>query len=97
MLVLGMSGIGKSSLFRLLLGVFAPTDGAISITLKPVKRYWQTGASSVEELKIYLERAGFSNINIETKEVSKEYAEKWANNLKVGKYIMSASIMATKL
>lgn len=57
---------------------------------------WVTGASSVEELKIYLERAGFSDINIETKEVSKEYAEKWAHNLRVGEYIMSASIKAIK-
>lgn len=37
------------------------------------------------------------SIDIETKEVSKEYAEKWAQNLKVGEYIMSASIKATKL
>jgi len=44
-----------------------------------------------------LERAGFSNINIETKEVSKEYAEQWAQNLRVGEYIMSASIKATKV
>jgi hypothetical protein len=58
---------------------------------------WVTGASSVEELKTYLERAGFSNINIETKEVSKEYAEQWAQNLRVGEYIMSASIKATKV
>jgi len=47
-------------------------------------------------LKRYLEKAGFININIETKEVSKEYAEKWAHNLKVGEYIMSASIKAVK-
>ena len=58
---------------------------------------WVTGASSVEELKVYLEKAGFIDILIETKEVSKEYAEKWAHNLKVGEYIMSASIKATKL
>lgn len=57
---------------------------------------WVTGASSVEELKVYLEKAGFSNINIETKEVTKEYAEKWAHNLSVGKYIMTGSIKATK-
>lgn len=57
---------------------------------------WVTGASSVEEIKVYLENAGFGNINIETKEVSKEYAKKWAHNLKVGEYIMSASIKATK-
>lgn len=58
---------------------------------------WVTGASSVEELKLYLEKAGFSDIRIETKEVSKEYAEKWGHNLKVGEYIMSASIKAIKL
>lgn len=58
---------------------------------------WVTGASSVEELKVYLEKAGFTDINIETKEVSKEYAEKWAHNLSVGEYIMSASIKATKV
>lgn len=58
---------------------------------------WVTGASSVEELKVYLEKAGFSDINIETHEVSKEYAEKWAHNLNVGEYIMSASIKARKL
>lgn len=46
---------------------------------------------------MYLERAGFSNISIETKEVPEEYAKKWAHNLKVGEYIMSASIKATKL
>lgn len=57
---------------------------------------WVTGASSVEELKLYLEKAGFSDIKIETKEVSKEYAEKWGHKLKVGEYIMSASIKAIK-
>ena len=51
----------------------------------------------MEEIKDYLEAAGFSNIDIETYEVSKEYAEKWAHNLKVGEYIMSASIKASKL
>lgn len=58
---------------------------------------WVTGASSVEELRLYLEKAGFSDISIETQEVSKEYAEKWAHDLKVGEYIMSASIKAIKL
>jgi arsenite methyltransferase len=55
------------------------------------------GASSVEELRVYLTKAGFGSINIELEEVSKEYAEKWAHNLKVGEYIMSASIKAVKL
>lgn len=57
---------------------------------------WVTGASSVEELKFYLEKAGFTEISIETKEVSKEYAEKWAHNLNVGEYIMSGYIKAIK-
>ena len=56
-----------------------------------------TGASSVEELRVYLENAGFSEISIKTNEVSKEYAEKWGHNLKVGEYIMSASVKAIKL
>lgn len=58
---------------------------------------WVTGASSVEELESYLEKAGFNDIKIETQEVPKEYAEKWAHNLKVGEYIMSASVRAIKL
>lgn len=58
---------------------------------------WVTGASSVEELRLYLEKAGFSDIIIETQEVSKEYSEKWAQNLNVGEYIMSSSIKAIKL
>jgi hypothetical protein len=46
---------------------------------------------------VYLEKAGFQEISIDTSEVSKEYAEKWGHNLKVGEYIMSASIKARKL
>lgn len=57
---------------------------------------WVTGASSVEGLRVYLEKAGFREISIGTKEVSKEYAEKWGHNLNVGEYIMSASIKAIK-
>ena len=43
-----------------------------------------------------MEKAGFTNIIIETERVSREYAEKWAHNLNVGEYIMSASIKAAK-
>lgn len=57
---------------------------------------WVTGASSVEELEAYLQKAGFKEINITTKEVSEEYAEKWGHNLKVGEYIMSGEIRAVK-
>lgn len=55
-----------------------------------------TGASSVEELEVYLQKAGFKDINITTREVSQEYAEKWGHNLKVGEYIMSGEIRAVK-
>lgn len=50
----------------------------------------------MEELKGYLEKAGFNDININTKKVSKEYAEKWGHNLKVGEYIMAAEVSAMK-
>lgn len=45
---------------------------------------------------MYLQKAGFKDINITTKEVSQEYAEKWGHNLKVGEYIMSGEIRAVK-
>lgn len=57
---------------------------------------WVTGASSVEELEVYLKRSGFKNIKIDVKPVSKEYEEKWGHNLNVGEYIMSASVTANK-
>ena len=57
---------------------------------------WVTGASSVEELEVYLTKSGFKNIKIDVKPVSKEYEEKWGHNLNVGEYIMSASVTANK-
>lgn len=57
---------------------------------------WVTGASSVEELEVYLSNSGFKNIKIDVKPVSKEYEEKWGHNLNVGEYIMSASVTAIK-
>ena len=57
---------------------------------------WVTGASSVEELEVYLRKSGFKNIKIDVKPVSKEYEEKWGHNLNVGEYIMSASVTANK-
>ena len=57
---------------------------------------WVTGASSVEELQVYLKRAGFKDITIKTKPVSEEYAEQWAKDLSVGEYIMSSTIQAVK-
>lgn len=58
---------------------------------------WVTGASSVEELETYLKNAGFKDISIDVKEVPKEYEEKWGHNLKVGEYIMSAYVKASKI
>lgn len=57
---------------------------------------WVTGASSVEELEVYLTKSGFKNVKIDVKPVSKEYKEKWGHNLNVGEYIMSASVTANK-
>ena len=57
---------------------------------------WVTGASSVEELEVYLKKSGFKNIKIDVKPVSKEYENKWGHNLNVGEYIMSASVTANK-
>ena len=57
---------------------------------------WVTGASSVEEIEIYFNNAGFKSIDIKIYEVSEEYAKKWAHDLQVGEYIMSASIEAIK-
>lgn len=50
----------------------------------------------MEELQVYLKRAGFKDINIKTKPVSEEYAEQWAKDLSVGEYIMSSTIQAVK-
>ncbi len=58
---------------------------------------WVTGASSVEELEVYLKNAGFKDLDIRLESVSKEYAKKWSHNLKVGEYIMSGYIKAFKL
>lgn len=57
---------------------------------------WVTGASSVEDLEFYLVKSGFKNIKIDVVPVSKEYEEKWGQNLNVGEYIMSASVKANK-
>nr|WP_236887638.1 hypothetical protein [Clostridioides mangenotii] len=47
-------------------------------------------------MEFYLNKSGFKNIAIETKEVSEEYAAKWGHNLNVGEYIMSSIIVANK-
>lgn len=57
---------------------------------------WVSGASSVEELEVLLKEVGFENVFVETKQVSKEYEEKWGNELSVGEYIMSSYILGNK-
>ncbi len=55
-----------------------------------------SGASSVEELEKIISMAGFAEISVKEKPVSKEYEEKWGRNLSVGQYIMSSTITAKK-
>lgn len=55
-----------------------------------------SGASSVEELEKIIKSAGFENVEIIEKPVSKEYEERWGRSLAIGEYIMSSSITANK-
>jgi len=55
-----------------------------------------SGASSVEELQRIIETAGFVDVKIETKPVSKEYEEQWGRGLAIGEYVMSSAITAQK-
>jgi len=55
-----------------------------------------SGASSVEELEKIIERAGFEEVEVIAKPVSKEYEERWGRDLAIGEYIMSSSITARK-
>ena len=57
---------------------------------------WVSGASSVEDLEKIIKAAGFIDINIVTKPVSREYEEKWGRSLSIGEYIMSSAINAKK-
>lgn len=55
-----------------------------------------TGASTIEQLTMLMEQAGFQNISIETKEQSKELIKGWAPEYSVEQYIVSAIIQAEK-
>ena len=55
-----------------------------------------SGASSVEELERIIQMAGFIEVEVIAKPVSKEYEERWGRNLPIGEYIMSSSITAKK-
>jgi hypothetical protein len=55
-----------------------------------------SGASSVEELENIIKMAGFVDVSVKEKPVSKEYEEKWGSGLSVGEFIMSSTITARK-
>ena len=55
-----------------------------------------SGASSVEDLARMIKAAGFADVSVKEKPVSREYEEKWGSGLSVGEYIMSSTITARK-
>ena len=57
---------------------------------------WVSGASSVEELEKIIKMAGFEEVEVIAKPVSKEYEERCGRSLAIGEYIMSSAITARK-
>ena len=55
-----------------------------------------SGASSVEDLARMIRAAGFVDVSVKEKPVSREYEEKWGSGLSVGEYIMSSTITGRK-
>ena len=55
------------------------------------------GAIEVKKLKALLENSGFGNINIEIKEDSRNYIEKWVPGSNAEDYIASAYISAIRI
>jgi hypothetical protein len=47
-------------------------------------------------LEKIIKAAGFENIEIQAKPVSRAYEERWGHSLAVGEYIMSSAITANK-
>ena len=43
-----------------------------------------------------IKAAGFAEVSVKEKPVSREYEEKWGKGLSVGEYIMSSTITARK-
>ena len=50
----------------------------------------------LQKLHRLMKTAGFENIEIQAKPVSKAYEERWGHSLAVGEYIMSSAITANK-
>ncbi len=55
-----------------------------------------SGASSISELEYMINSAGFSHIEIEPKDESREFIREWAPDSKIEDYIVSATIQAVK-
>jgi arsenite methyltransferase len=55
-----------------------------------------SGASTVEEVRSMLERAGFVDIVIEPKDQSREFIQDWEPGRKLEDYVLSASMTAIK-
>ncbi|TXT43577.1 MAG: arsM [Spirochaetes bacterium] len=54
------------------------------------------GASTIEDLEVMLQDAGFTKVRIEPKDSSKAFIRTWAPGSKVGDYHVSAAISAIK-
>ncbi|MCY9656482.1 arsenite methyltransferase [Paenibacillus chondroitinus] len=55
-----------------------------------------SGASTIDEVMVYLQRSGFQNIVVEPKDESREFIKDWVPGADVENYIQSAIIKAIK-
>ena len=54
------------------------------------------GAATIDELQALMQQAGFTDIDIQPKDESKEFIRDWVPGKKVEDYVLSATIEATK-
>lgn len=55
-----------------------------------------SGAAPIGELRVMLEKAGFTKISIDPKDESREFIREWLPDGKIEDYVVSATIEATK-
>lgn len=55
-----------------------------------------SGASTIDELTLHMEAAGFTDIEISPKDESREFIKDWAPGRRIEDYVMSAVITAKK-
>lgn len=55
-----------------------------------------SGASSINEIEMMLQKSGFTNISVEPKDESKEFIKDWVKGSNIEDYIVSAVIKAIK-